>query len=69
VRYYWIVDPEQQTLEILELGSDGRYVRALAATGGKLPTVPGCEDLALDLDDLWREIEKLRRGDAEPEAR
>lgn len=59
VRYYWIVDPEQQTFEILELGGDGRYVRALGAASGTLPTIPGCESLTLDLDELWREVEKL----------
>jgi len=59
VRYYWIVDPEQQTFELFELGGDGRYVRALGATGGALTAVPGCEDLTLDLDELWREAEKL----------
>ncbi len=67
VRYYWIVDPEQQTLEIFELGGDGRYVRALGATGGTLMTVPGCAGLALALDELWREAEKL--ADTEPESR
>jgi Uma2 family endonuclease len=65
VRYYWIVDPEQQTLEIFELGSDGRYVRALGATGGTLASVPGCDGFTLDLDALWLEIEKL--GPAESE--
>ena len=67
VRYYWIVDPEQQTLEIFELGGDGRYVRALGATGGTFTTVPGCAGLALALDELWREPEKL--ADTEPESR
>ena len=66
VRYYWIVDPEQQTFEIFELGADGRYVRALGATGGVLTAVPGCEGLALVLDELWRETEKL--GPAESES-
>lgn len=65
VRYYWIVDPEQQTFEIFELGGDGRYVRALGATGGTLPSVPGCEGLALDVDELWREAEKLGPGESE----
>lgn len=59
VRYYWIVDPEQQTFEILELGGDGRYVRALGATAGRLETIPGCDGLTLDLDELWREGDKL----------
>jgi Uma2 family endonuclease len=65
VRYYWIVDPEQQTLEIFELGSDGRYVRALGATEGTLTTVPGCEGLTLALGELWREAEKLTAVDSE----
>ncbi len=59
VRCYWIVDPEQQTFELFELGGDGRYVRARGATGGVLTAVPGCEGLTLDLDELWREAEKL----------
>lgn len=63
VRYYWIVDPEQRTFEVLELGDDGRYVRALGATGGTLPVVPGCEGLVLDLDELWREADKLGSAD------
>ena len=59
VAWYWIVDPQQQTLELFELGGDGRYVRALGATGGTLTSVPGCEDLVMDVDELWREAEKL----------
>lgn len=59
VRWYWIVDPEQQTFEVFELGRDGRYVRALGATDGTLRAVPGCEGIALNLDELWREAEKL----------
>jgi Uma2 family endonuclease len=69
VRYYWIVDPEQQTFEIFELGRDGRYVRALGATGGRLKTVPGCLDLTLDLDELWREADKLGDADSDSESK
>lgn len=53
VRWYWLVDPAGRTLEIYELGHKGRYVRAGAASGGRM-TVPGCRGLKLDLDALWR---------------
>ena len=59
VRWYWLVDPEARTLEVLERADDGRYTVALAASEGRLDTVPGCQRLALDLDDLWRELDGL----------
>ena len=59
VRYYWIVDPAVRTLEIYELGGDGRYVRALGASDGTLDAIPGCAALMLDLDALWAEIDRL----------
>jgi len=58
VRFYWILDPEIRSLEIYELGSDGRYVHALGASAGKIP-IPGCADLELDLDSLWAQIDRL----------
>jgi len=59
VRWYWIVDPELRSLEILELGADGRYVHALGASAGMVERVPGCEGLTLDLDELWAAIDRL----------
>ena len=53
VRWYWIVDPAAQTIEILELGPKARYGRFTAASTGHLK-VPGCRGLELDLDALWR---------------
>jgi Uma2 family endonuclease len=59
VRWYWIIDPQDRTLEILELGADGRYVHALAAADGVVERAPGGEGLTLDLDALWSEVERL----------
>lgn len=59
VRYYWLIDPRLRTLEIYELGGDGRYVRALGASDGRIDTIPGCAGLAFDLDALWAEIDRL----------
>ncbi len=69
VRWYWLVDPEAQTLEIWELGADGRYVYALGAAEGLVTKVPGCEGLELDLNALWSELERLEPEDdaADPE--
>jgi Uma2 family endonuclease len=65
VRFYWILDPELRSLEVLELGSDGRYVHALGATEELVPSVPGCLGLTLDLPNLWAEIARLE-ADAQP---
>ena len=59
IRYYWIVDPELRSLEILELGPDGRYVHALGATSGVVEPIPGCAELSLDLDELWSTVDRL----------
>lgn len=62
VRWYWLVDPELRSLEIWELASDGRYARACATVGGKVAPVPGCEGLALDLEALWGEVDRVIGG-------
>jgi Uma2 family endonuclease len=59
VRWYWIIDPQERTLEILELGADGRYAHARPAADGVVTSVPGLDGLTLDLDALWGEVERL----------
>lgn len=59
VRFYWLVDPELRTVEVYELGADGRYTRALAASDGVMTRVPGCEGLVVNLDALWARVDRL----------
>jgi Uma2 family endonuclease len=59
VPYYWLVDPALGSFELFALTSDGRYARTLAATEGQLTDLPGCPDLVIDLDELWRELDRL----------
>jgi Uma2 family endonuclease len=66
VRWYWLVDPALRSVEILELGADGRYVHALDATDGVVD-VPGCSGLRIDLDALWAEIDQLGPDEPAPE--
>ncbi len=59
IRYYWIVDPQLRSLEILELGPEGFYVHLLGVSRGVVEEVPGCEGLRLDVDALWAEIDRV----------
>ena len=58
VRFYWLINPDARTLEILELGASGHYTIVVTAAAGKV-AVPGCEGLVLDLDQLWSEADRL----------
>jgi len=68
VRYYWIVDPQLRSLEVYELGRDGRYAVALTAIHGRV-RVPGCPGLTLDLSALWDEVDAVERASARPQRR
>jgi Uma2 family endonuclease len=57
VRWYWLVDAEARTVEILELTSRGRYEHVADASRGRLD-VPGLDGLVLDLDQLWDLVER-----------
>lgn len=59
-KYYWLVDPQLRSFEVLELGPDGRYVHAQSATGGVL-SVPGFEGLSVNLDSLWEELDRISK--------
>lgn len=59
VRFYWLLDPSEGTLEIFELGAAKHYKRILAASTG-IVEVPGCPGLRLDLDALWAEGDRFR---------
>jgi Uma2 family endonuclease len=65
VRWYWLIDPEARSLEILKLGEDGHYVHALDTAEGTID-VPGCEGLTLDLDALWHELDEEIEAEAPP---
>jgi Uma2 family endonuclease len=68
-RYYWIVDPALRMIELYELDGRGRYVRVGQASSGALGGILGCEDLVLDLDELWARVDRLcAEEDAETES-
>jgi len=58
-----IVDPQLRSLEVYELGRDGRYAVARAAGRGRV-RVPGCPGLVLDLGKLWEEVDEAERTHA-----
>lgn len=59
VKNYWLVDPALGAFEVFLLDAGGRYVKALGQTSGVVMEVPGCSGLAVDLDALWAELERL----------
>lgn len=59
VPYYWIVDPKPRTVEVFALGDNGAYAIAFTASSGRHDAIPGCDGLALDLDDLWKDVDRL----------
>lgn len=57
VPWLWLVDPALATVEVYELGADGRYARALTAEG--TTELPGLLSVTLDLDALFAEVDRL----------
>jgi Uma2 family endonuclease len=66
VRYYWIVDPQLRSLEILGRSPQGRYEHLLGATEGKIE-IPGSDGFVLDLDAVWAEVERFEEREVEGE--
>jgi Uma2 family endonuclease len=59
IRFYWLVDPQQRTVDIYEQGADRSYTRRVEAGSGLLQDVPGCPGLTVDLDAMWSKIDAL----------
>jgi Uma2 family endonuclease len=59
VSWYWLLDPQLRSFEVLELDAQGRYLHVLGASTGMLTEIPGCEGLSFDLDALWAAIDSL----------
>lgn len=57
IRFYWLIDPLQRSVEIYEQTQNGGYVRRLQASGRTIAQVPGCSGLTLDVDAMWRKID------------
>jgi Uma2 family endonuclease len=55
-KQYWIVDPKLRTFEVWKLDKTGRYLRAVAASSGRVRA-----GVTLDLDALWAEVDRLDR--------
>ena len=59
IRFSWLIDPQQRTVEIYEQGADRRYDRRVQAGSGSLQDLPGCPGLVLDVDAMWSKIDAL----------
>ncbi|MCX4240093.1 Uma2 family endonuclease [Paraliomyxa miuraensis] len=66
ISWYWLVDPELRSVEILQLDSQRKYVHVVSATEGTVTEVPGCPGLSLPIDELWRELDEAMAEAAEP---
>ena len=53
VRYVWLLDPVARTLEVLRLGSDGKYVIAAVHTEAETPRAEPFEAIEIELARLW----------------
>jgi len=59
VRYYWLIDPALGSFEIFELTPAGYYQKIVGVTSSSIDPVPGCSGLKIEVDALWKELERL----------
>jgi Uma2 family endonuclease len=59
IRFYWLIDPQERTIEIYEQAGSRAYARRVQASLGSLRDVPGCPGLTLDVDEMWSKIDAL----------
>jgi Uma2 family endonuclease len=57
---YWIVDPQLRTVEMVRL-ERGSWVHVTPRPASRLRP-PGFSGLVLDLDDLWKRVDRADRG-------
>ncbi|WP_441292851.1 Uma2 family endonuclease [Sorangium sp. KYC3313] len=62
VRRYWLVEPTQRFIVCLELGPEGRYTMFVSGREQVEIRVTGLDGLALDLSDLWAQVDPSRPG-------
>jgi hypothetical protein len=54
----WSILPSAAS-SVFERTADGNYQKLVGAISGRVDPVPGCAGLALDIDALWAELERL----------
>jgi Uma2 family endonuclease len=52
VAWYWLVDPQAQTVEVLELRA-GEWMAVAVAGGQEAVALPPFEGVTIDLSELW----------------
>lgn len=67
VKYYWLVDPALGSFEVFELDGAGNYVKRIGVTSGRLDQIPGCSELSMDIDALWKELGRLSEEPSDDE--
>jgi len=54
VQHYWLVDPEEQFMQVYALLASGDYVICRSVGENEVFTHPDYPDLSIELESLWR---------------